>query len=88
MTMRDQAAAILAAMGRARAMFMRRDATRSGVPAHRNSDNTIGQLISVLDDRHIMAAIRLLEPKVDGSVHSRSSGDDGAPRVRCVGCGE
>jgi hypothetical protein len=48
---------------------------------------TISQLISALDDRNVLRAIRLLEP--DAKSSERSPSDQDAPRcARCVTRGE
>ena len=81
-TMKDKMAAIWAALSGARATGTH-DAVQYGKPAKHGSDDTIGRLISVLDDRNVSAAIRVLEPPGESSDHERES-----RRPRCVGCGE
>ena len=47
---------------------------------------TISQLISALDDRNIVRAVRLLEPAAEGSAASK---DQDPPRCeRCITRGE
>jgi hypothetical protein len=47
---------------------------------------TISQLISALDDRNIVRAVRLLEPAAEGAEHAK---DQDPPRCeRCVTRGE
>jgi hypothetical protein len=47
---------------------------------------TISQLLSALDDRNIVRAVRLLEPMAEDSEHSK---DQSPPRCeRCITRGE
>jgi hypothetical protein len=49
---------------------------------------TISQIISALDDRNVVRAMRLLEPGVESSDLSARNQDDAPRCVRCVTRGE
>jgi hypothetical protein len=50
---------------------------------------TIGQIISALDDRNVLRALRLLEPATEGPEPSAGSDQPDGPRcVTCVTRGE
>jgi hypothetical protein len=72
---RSRMAAILRLADRARAIF----AGPEAAPAH--SEPGFAELIAALDDRKLDAALRVLQPG-DARV------GEGAPRPKCVGCGE
>ena len=57
--------------------------------ADRKTHATIGQIISALDDRNVLRAMRLLEPVSENSELSPKSDQQDAPRcVKCVTRGE
>jgi hypothetical protein len=73
-------AAILRLADRARAIFAGSDfAGPAAAPEH--SESSFAALIAALDDRKLDAALRVLEP---GDARAGA----GAPRPKCVGCGE
>jgi hypothetical protein len=50
---------------------------------------TIGQIISALDDRNVLRALRLLEPATEGAEPSAGSDQPDGPRcMTCVTHGE
>jgi hypothetical protein len=83
----DRTAAISAAKGRWRAIFARPDET-SGGAAVRDFADTIGRLISALDDRNVGAAMCLLEPPPGSPGPGHTPVQDRSIRRKCVGCGE
>jgi hypothetical protein len=57
-------------------------------PAAAKAQSTIAQIISALDDRNVLRALRLLEPARETS-ESSSGPDEAAPRcVTCITRGE
>ena len=54
------------------------------VPTPIKARTTIGQIISALDDRNVLRALRLLEPAGEGS--HPSLGPDQQDGPRCVNC--
>jgi hypothetical protein len=57
------------------------EATMTGRPTNdRTILTTIGQIISALDDRNVLRAVRLLEPASEGSEPPAD------PQPRCVKC--
>lgn len=65
--------------------------TSSAIETHTagNARTTIGQIISALDDRKVLQALRLLEPAAESSGHSPNPDQQDAPRcVQCTTRGE
>jgi hypothetical protein len=49
---------------------------------------TIGQIISALDDRNVLRAVRLLEPASESSQPSADPEQEGPRCVKCITRGE
>jgi hypothetical protein len=54
----------------------------------RKAQTTIGQLISALDDRNLLAAMRLLEPASESAERSPKDPDEAPRCVKCTTRGE
>jgi hypothetical protein len=71
------------------AMMPGRPRSDRKVPAAIKARTTIGQIISALDDRNVLRALRLLEPAGEGSDPSLSPDQQDGPRcTTCVTRGE
>jgi hypothetical protein len=66
------------------------EATMTGRPINdRRILTTIGQIISALDDRNVLRAVRLLEPASESSRPSADPEQQDGPRcVKCITRGE
>jgi hypothetical protein len=56
--------------------------------ADRKTRATIGEIISALDDRNVLRAMRLLEPASEGAELSLNSDHDETRCVKCATRGE
>jgi hypothetical protein len=71
------------------AMMPGRPRSDRKVPTAIKARTTIGQIISALDDRNVLRALRLLEPAGEGSDPSLSPDRQDGPRcATCVTRGE